>query len=326
VTDLEHDDRDPLLVRPFLQTDSGDPSTQTWPSATTREVRSHRAVAADPPASPVPPATSPGRHRGLIVAVTGAVVLAAAGAAGYAALRPGFRPSVTTARPDSPLPAVSGPQASRPAPSEAPAQGASPSAGSSRRNHAGSASAGPTATGSAKAGAAVTTSAGAGSSGPASTPAATGAGPATSSPAGESGSVTVQPAPPAALAPNFTAGRTGAIGAQNNLCLDLDGGVGFPDNHVQVYDCNGTVAQRWTLGGDGSLRVAGMCALVVGDSTVHIVSCDGRTTARWSVSGHTLVNAADGQCLTDPSNGTKRLTGVTLARCSGAANQSWSLP
>jgi ricin-type beta-trefoil lectin protein len=331
MTDHEGDEPDPLLVRPFLLHDSGalddTPSTQTWPSAT-REVRSHRVLTGAPlTGRPRPAAKSPYPRRFLVVTATGVAVLAAVTAAGYAALGPGFRPSVSAALPGTPLPAVTGPPTTVPSPSSAQTTGTSPRAAvsssvrrsgpSATRTTTAAPSAGAPASSGPPAGAGVTASAGVPTSAGVSTSPTTGDG---------DGQVTVGPAPPAGLAPSPTADRTGTIGGRNNLCLDLNGGVPVDDNHVQVFDCNGTDAQRWTLAADGTLRVVGKCALVVGDGTVHIVSCDGRTTARWRIAGRTLVNAANARCLTDPAAGTRAGAGVTVTRCSGSAEQSWNLP
>jgi hypothetical protein len=70
----------------------------------------------------------------------------------------------------------------------------------------------------------------------------------------------------------------------------------------------------------------GRCALVTGDNTVHLAACDRRTTAQWRVTGvRELVNAATGGCLTDPSGGGRPGTRVLVVKCTGDANQSWSL-
>jgi hypothetical protein len=118
----------------------------------------------------------------------------------------------------------------------------------------------------------------------------------------------------------------GVIRGQNGLCLDLNGAIAVDGNHVQVYDCNSTVAQTWTLATDGTLRVQGKCALAVGDNTVEIVSCDGRTPAQWRISNQRLINVATNTCLTDPSAGRRSATGVTVSICTGSAGQRWSLP
>ena len=300
------DDRDPLLVRPFLMNDSGtvgdDPSTQTWPAATTREVRSQHASADDGPTAAFLPAAAPRRHRRhrrqflVIGCVVVAVVLAAA-AAGFAALRPGMRPSVSAALPGAPLPIVTGPAvagSTRSAPSTA------ATSHRAKRSASAAATSRPTSTAS-------TGDAGSGrrpgSAGQTATPSAT---------------------PARRLAP--AASLTGAIKGENGLCLDLDGGLTDDGTAVQIATCEDSDTQRWTVATDGTLQVAGKCALIVDDDTVHIASCDGRTTAQWRVVGFTLVNAANTECLTDPANGTSPGTAVTVTRCTTAANQQWSLP
>ncbi|MEU8818442.1 RICIN domain-containing protein [Actinoplanes sp. NPDC048796] len=120
--------------------------------------------------------------------------------------------------------------------------------------------------------------------------------------------------------------RVGVVRGQNGMCLDLNGGVPFDGNHVQVFGCNRSVAQTWTFASDGTLRVAGKCALVVGDGSIQIVGCDGRTTAQWRVSGQLVVNASNNGCLTDPSGGRWSGARVQVVNCDGSAKQRWSLP
>jgi hypothetical protein len=311
VTDHDFgDDQDPLLVRPFVLQDSGspdaDPSTQTWPSATTREVRSQHASSAEPPTQVIPRIAAlrrPFRRRLLVIGGVGAVVVLAAAAAAFAALRPDVSPSVASGA-DSGLPVVTGPAPSASAPPTA----GSPSAASQGARHSGSASA--------KASASLSASAGTPSSSPpTSRPASA---PAVSTTGGGFGVAQPHNVP--------TTARTGTIRGQNALCLDLNGNLPFDDNHVDVFGCNATSAQVWTLATDGTLRVDGKCALIVGDNSVHIVSCDGRTTAQWQASNSTLINAANGQCLTDPSGGRTEGTTVVVTTCGGSASRRWSLP
>jgi ricin-type beta-trefoil lectin protein len=307
VTDGDYDEeRDPLLVRPYLHADagagSGDASTQTWPSATTREVRSQIALeGADDRTAilrlPEPPRRR--QHRLLIVAAALALIVLGAGAAAVAALRTDGHPAASATLPEPPVPALTGlvPTAAGPASS------AAASSPVPRRSARRSATAAATAT-SGKAASA--------------RPSVTGT-------AAEDGKTVI--APGDAVGPEQPAtDRTGTIRGQNGLCLDLNGGVAIAFNHVQVTDCNGTAAQSWTLAADGTLRVQGMCALILGDDTVHIVGCDGRTTARWRTSGQLIINAANDKCLTDPASGTKPGTAVTVTACNGRANERWSLP
>src|SRR6266536_6628542 len=98
VTDDHGEVQDPLLVRPYLHNDA-DASAQTWPAATTREVRSQRALegAGDPTAiiPIVPPETTRRRvpRRLLVVLAACAAVLLGATAAGLAAMR-AARPAI----------------------------------------------------------------------------------------------------------------------------------------------------------------------------------------------------------------------------------------
>lgn len=312
VTDHEFgDERDPLLVRPFVLQDSespsADPSTQTWPSASTREVRSTHASSDEEPTQvmvrPAPPRRY--RRRLLVIGGVGAAVLLAAAAAGFAALRPGMSPSVSAGPAGSPLPVVTGPAPS--APISGGTQSGSASGATHQARHSGAASA--------KKSASVAPST--------SVRAIPGASPATTG--GNAGATLApQTAEPHNLAP--ATDRTGTIRGQDGLCLDLNGAVPVNDNYIQVFTCNGTSAQTWTLATDGTLRVAGMCALIVGDDSVHIVTCDGRTTAQWRASNSTLINVADSKCLTDPSGGRQSGTGVVVTTCGGSASQRWSLP
>jgi Ricin-type beta-trefoil lectin domain len=329
VTNDDYDeDRDPLLVRPFILRDSGtpakssadDPSTQTWPAAAAPENRSPQAPddadGADDPTAVVtlpPERVRGGSHRSgnrrrlLVVLAAAAAVLLGATAAGYAVLRPGIRPSVTAAQPGEPLPAVTGPPTSAPA---VPVTSGPPSSETTPQRSTGAA----TTSASASASASVR---------PTTTVPTT---VATTSTPTAGGKTSVSPTPILGIAPDPVAARTGVVRGQNGLCLDLNGGVPFDNNHVQAFVCNSSVAQTWTLAADGTLRVQDMCALVVGDGTVHITGCDGRTPAQWRVSGQRLINAASDGCLTDPSGGRTSGTGVTVTPCTGSAGQRWSLP
>ena len=333
-TDGDHgDERDPLLVRPFVLRDSGalddDGSAQTWPAANPSAVRDQQATDnADAPtailhlpfrrkhAAGTTPARGNRRRRLVVLAGTAALVVLGAAAAGYAALRDDVRPAVTTGLPGGPLPAATAPLPTSAAGSPVPGTSV-PAAG---RPGAGTQTGSPTRP----------------STSPTGTP-STSATTATSSPAGSpSAGEPISLVPPPTTAPTKapqgvaplppSSDRVGVIRGQNGLCLDLNGAIAVDGNHIQVYDCNNTVAQTWTLATDGTLRVQGKCALAVGDNTVEIVSCDGRTPAQWRISNQRLINAATNTCLTDPSGGRRSGTGVTVSTCTGSANQRWSLP
>ncbi|MBM2623051.1 ricin-type beta-trefoil lectin domain protein [Actinoplanes sp. LDG1-06] len=316
-------EQDPLLVRPFVLRDSG---ALDDPDATQTRITAP-AAAPDPADAPTAilhlpfrrkhaaSKSSSGRRRVMIMAGVSAVVVLGAAAAGYAALRSDeVRPSVATA------PGAEIPAAQAPVPTTA---AISPSVSGTTGDQMGrpASTAGGVAT-------SPSASVSAGATSAAVPPVAgspTAGEPISLTPSPESGGgrtndpQLVAPEPPAS-------DRTGVIRGQNGLCLDLNGAIAVDGNHVQVFDCNETVAQTWTLATDGTVRVMGKCALVVGGDRVEIVTCDGRTPAQWRVSGQRLINSANGGCLTDPSGGRSSGTGVTVSTCTGSASQRWSLP
>jgi hypothetical protein len=311
---------DPLLVRPFIlrEQDTSDtvatwPSAQTWPPASVtgpREILSHRADRRSPP----PGASAPSRRRRtFVLAAAGAVAVIGLAAAGYGLVQPGADDD------DVPIPSGALPPVASPSPGDTPA--APPVAPTGTGTTA-------PATGRAPAGASA--SASATGSAAADGPLSAGAVP-TSAPG--PGAITTDgpakqlPGLVAALSPAPVAARVGTIAGAGNLCLDLNGGVPVDDNHIQVFTCNGSFAQRWTLATDGTLRVVGRCAQVTADTTVHIIGCDDRSQAQWRVTGgDTLVNVATGECLTDPGGGARSGAGVRVTACAGAGSQRWNLP
>lgn len=312
-----HPDGDPLLVRPYIlrsaeQSDIPDPpawpSDETWPAGAlrpTREIISHRATRT----IALPGAASPARRRRTyVLAGAGAAAVIGLATVGYGLLTPdddgdvvpiptGALPPLPTASASTGNPLLpTSPPASAPA---SPSTSASPAGSRSPSTKAAPAT-GATTTAAPVAGATTTAA-------PALVPPTAGL------------VAALSPAPPAA--------RVGTITGDGNLCLDLNGGVPQDDNHVQVFDCNGTEAQRWTLATDGTLRVVGKCAQVTGDSTVHIIGCDSRAQSQWRAgAGNALVNVATGACLTDPDAGARSGAGVRVAACADTANQQWALP
>ena len=134
------------------------------------------------------------------------------------------------------------------------------------------------------------------------------------------------PAPPAAE-PTLSsppAARTGQITGAGGRCLALGGLLGLDGSPVQVAGCRGGSAQTFTLATDGTLRVGGRCARATGDGTVRVGGCGEDPAGQWRTGpAGTLVNASGDGCLTDPgrSGATTRVTA-----CSGAAEQTWTLP
>ncbi|MFF4689883.1 ThuA domain-containing protein [Streptomyces sp. NPDC001307] len=137
--------------------------------------------------------------------------------------------------------------------------------------------------------------------------------------AGQSGPVTPPPT------------ATGPIHGYGGKCVDVAGANPANGTAVQLYDCNGTSAQNWTVG-DGRLTALGKCMDVTGAGTVNgtkvqLYDCNGTGSQVWQPgTAGSLVNPQSGKCLdaTGPSsaNGTR----LQIWSCTQAANQSWTLP
>ncbi|SHL39958.1 chitinase [Actinacidiphila paucisporea] len=117
-----------------------------------------------------------------------------------------------------------------------------------------------------------------------------------------------------------------------NKCVDIASAGTANGTAVQLYDCNGTTAQNWTVGAGGTLQALGKCMDVAAAGTangtvVQIYDCNGTGSQVWQKgTGNTLMNPQSGKCLdaTGPSsaNGTR----LQIWTCAGGTNQQWTLP
>ena len=69
---------------------------------------------------------------------------------------------------------------------------------------------------------------------------------------------------------------------------------------VQLHACNGTDAQRWTAGSDGTLRALGKCLDVTSGSAatggkVHLWDCNGSGAQIWPARGNGPPRSTPGQ-------------------------------
>jgi hypothetical protein len=145
------------------------------------------------------------------------------------------------------------------------------------------------------------------------------AGPSTPSPA------------PSSTTPQFPpqAAVTGTIVGLGGKCIDNNGAVNGNGNHIQIYDCNGTVAQVWTWQSNGTLQVMGQCLQVTGTNSgalAELWDCNGSSTEVWRSSRRgSIINAASGLCLEVPGSNTNNGTQLDIAGCNRQSNQRWTL-
>jgi Ricin-type beta-trefoil lectin domain/Glycosyl hydrolases family 16 len=140
-----------------------------------------------------------------------------------------------------------------------------------------------------------------------------------------SGGSTPPPPPP-------PTGSTGPITGYDGLCVDVRGASSADFTPVQVYTCNGTSAQQWTVVAAGStLHALGKCLDVNGGGTadgtkVDLYDCNS-TAAQVFIpqSNGSLYNPQSGKCLDDTGYGGSG-TQLQIWDCSGNSNQHWTLP
>ncbi len=126
---------------------------------------------------------------------------------------------------------------------------------------------------------------------------------------------------------------TGQVTGYGGLCLDVRGANSANFTPVQVYTCNGTPAQQWTVVQAGStLHALGKCLDINGGgtadgTTVDLYDCN-NTAAQVFIpqSNGSLYNPQSNKCLDDTGWSTTPGTQAEIWDCTGNANQQWSLP
>jgi beta-glucanase (GH16 family) len=127
-------------------------------------------------------------------------------------------------------------------------------------------------------------------------------------------------------------GRTGPITGIGGKCVDVAGANTANGTPVQLWDCNGTGAQQWTIGTDGTIRALGKCLDVSGGSVadgarVQLWDCNGTGAQRWTVTAaRDIVNPQANKCLDATGNSSASGTRLQLWTCTGGANQKWTTP
>ena len=125
----------------------------------------------------------------------------------------------------------------------------------------------------------------------------------------------------------------GAIVGYGGLCVDDRAASTANFNPIQVYTCNGTPAQQWTVVQAGStLHVLGKCMDINGGGTangtkVDLYDCN-NTGAQVFIpqSNGSLYNPQSNRCLDDTGWSTTPGTQLQIWDCTGNANQRWTLP
>ncbi|MFJ9641674.1 ricin-type beta-trefoil lectin domain protein [Streptomyces sp. NPDC101206] len=130
----------------------------------------------------------------------------------------------------------------------------------------------------------------------------------------------------AGLAPQ---GRVTGLGGK---CLDAKGGKADNGTQIQLYTCNGTVAQSWILYRDGTFRALGKCLdnsrnANTNGNKIQLWDCNGSAAQRWSVNAKgQIVNAGTGKVLDVKGGSTANGTPVQLYAAGTDKRQVWVAP
>ncbi|WP_238007877.1 glycosyl hydrolase family 18 protein [Dactylosporangium sp. AC04546] len=127
-------------------------------------------------------------------------------------------------------------------------------------------------------------------------------------------------------------GRTGRITGLAGKCVDVAAASTANGTAIQLYTCNGTNAQTWTVATDGTLRALGKCMDVTSAGTangtkIQLWDCNGTGAQVWqSQANGTLRNPVSNRCLDVTDNSSADGARLQIWDCFAGANQRWTLP
>jgi hypothetical protein len=125
---------------------------------------------------------------------------------------------------------------------------------------------------------------------------------------------------------------SGPITGYRGKCVDDAASRTTNGNKIDLWTCNRTGAQNWTVRTNNTLTVFGKCMDIQGASSlngakIQLWSCNGGWNQVWvHQSNGELVNPHSGKCLTDPGYSTVNGTQLVLWSCAATADQIWHLP
>ena len=124
--------------------------------------------------------------------------------------------------------------------------------------------------------------------------------------------------------------RVGPITGYGAKCVDVAGANPANGTKIQLWTCNGTAAQSWTVGTDGTLRALGKCLDVAAANSangtkVQLYDCNGTAAQTWTAPGDGTLRAL-GKCLDATGPSSADGTQLQIWACGTGQNQRWTLP
>jgi hypothetical protein len=126
---------------------------------------------------------------------------------------------------------------------------------------------------------------------------------------------------------------TGRIAGYAGGCLENANNAATANNPLQLNNCATSAGQQWSRYADGTLRVQGGCADLLGGATaagtrVVFAACSTTSTSqRWTIYSSGFVqNQKSGTCLAPLNNQVYAKIAITIAVCANVNAQKWALP
>jgi hypothetical protein len=124
----------------------------------------------------------------------------------------------------------------------------------------------------------------------------------------------------------------GPIKGVGGRCLDDSHARTTNGNKIDLWGCNRTAAQRWTVGTGNTLQVVGKCldnsrGGTANGNKIQLWTCLGNRNQVWLHEANgAYKNPASGKCLDDFRGITTNGNKIELWTCNGTAGQRWSAP
>ncbi|REE98346.1 lectin [Thermomonospora umbrina] len=116
-------------------------------------------------------------------------------------------------------------------------------------------------------------------------------------------------------------------------CVDVDQSSQANGTAVQLWTCNNSAAQHWTINADKTVTALGKCLDVVSGGTanetkVQLWQCNGGAAQQWTydTTAKAFRNPASGRCLDVPGGATADGTRLQIYDCNQTNAQRWTAP
>ncbi|WP_307872885.1 beta-1,3-glucanase family protein [Paractinoplanes ovalisporus] len=143
-----------------------------------------------------------------------------------------------------------------------------------------------------------------------------------------SASIILTPFGAGGTTPPPAGGAVPVVSDWNGKCLDVPSGNFVDSAPIQMWNCNGSAAQKWTFNGT-TLQAGGKCLDVAAGATgngapIQLYTCNGTGAQQFTLSAAgDLVNNASNRCVDIKDWNGNDGARLQLWDCAGSANQKW---